>query len=169
MITETAYKAYFQNLAEKHVALQHSEESNKSFFYIDNFFELSAIDNALGYMTSKKCILVDVPDRLWDDNNSNNYTDKIRCQFTILKRESDKTQLLNARNECLAIVEDFLVKIRQDQTARTLFGGSKAHMRIENVNIQAIGPEKIEWYGYTVIFTIICPFAPAVNTGNWLP
>ena len=168
MITETAYKAYFENLAAKHIALAHSEQ-NKSFFYIDNPFELTAIDQALGYMQSNKCLLLDVPDRLWDDNASNNYTDKISCQFTVLKRESDKTQLLNARNETLAIVEDFLVKIRQNQSSRTLFNSTNAHMRIENVSIQAVGPMKLEWYGYTVVVSIICPFVPAKNAGNWLP
>ncbi len=168
MINETTYKSYFENLAAKHIALQHTPQ-NQSFFYIDNPFELSQIDNALGYMTSTKCLLLDVPDRLLDDNASNNYTDKIACQFTILKRESDRMQLLNARNEILVIIEDFLVKIRQDQSAGNLFGDSKARMRIANVNIQAVGPMKLDWYGYTVVFTVICPFAPAVNNANWLP
>jgi hypothetical protein len=167
MITETAYKNYFENLAAKHIGLAHSA-TNQAFFYIDNPYELSAIDLALGYMASKKCLLLDVPDRLWDDNASNNYTDKITCQFTILKRESDKSLLLEARNQTMAIVEDFLVKIRQDQSARILLGSVNAKMRIADVKIDAVGPMKLEWYGYTVLVSIICPFSPAVNNGNWL-
>ncbi|MBC7615343.1 MAG: hypothetical protein H7202_04690, partial [Pedobacter sp.] len=105
MISESAYKTYFENLATKHVAITHSD-ADKAFFYIYNPCELSSIDNALGYIKKRIALLVDVPERLIKDHNSNNYTDKISCQFTILKRESDKTKLVEARDAVLPIVED---------------------------------------------------------------
>jgi hypothetical protein len=168
MIAESEYKAYFESLATKHIAIAHSN-ADKAFFYIDNPYELSTIDDALGYISKRICVLVDVPERLINDNNSTNYVDKISCQFTILKRESDKTLLVEARDSVLPIVEDFLVRIRQNQSAGTLFGDNKNRMKIDNVKIDPVGPMKLEWYGYTAIVTIICPFAPAVNDANWLP
>lgn len=167
MIAEAAYKNYFENLATKHIGIQHTEAS-KAFFYIDNPFDLNAMDAALRNITKKTCLLLDVPVRLMDDNRSNNYVEDLECQFSILTLESDKTKLIQARDLVLPIVEDFLVKIRQDQSAGLLLGLQQSRMNIRNVRIEPIGPINISWYGYTAVIALSCPFAPAVNSGNWL-
>lgn len=168
MITENALKSYFENLATKHATLQHSPE-NPSFFYIDNPYELTAIDAALRNMTAEIALLVDTPERNLDDNLSNNYVESINIQFTILKKENDSTLLLEARDAVLPVINDFLVKIRQNASDRSLVGSSLNRMRITNVKIDPVGPMNLEWYGYTVIITVACPLALNTNDAIWLP
>ena len=168
MITEQSLRSYFENLAAKHTVLTHSEE-NPSFFYIDNPYELNAIDEALRNMSQEICALVDTPDRVLNDNASGNYVEAINLQFTILKKQSDSTLLLQTRDAVLPIISDFLVKVRQDNHTGNIFGSATAKMKIVNVKIEPVGPMNLEWYGYTAIITLTCPLALTPNDAIWLP
>lgn len=167
MILESDYTAYFENLATKHVTVAHSPQA-KSFFYIANPYELTAIEDHLRNLTKKVVIMLDAPGRVVDDSASNNYVEKLECQFTVLKKENDRKKQVIARDEVLPIAEDFIVKIKKDQSAGLLFGNRLNRMKIANVKVEPVGPMLLEWYGHTVIVTLSCPFALQENSGNWL-
>lgn len=168
MITETAYKSYFENLATKHQAIQHSSNT-PAFFLIDNTYDLSSIDQGIRNLKKDVILVCDLPIRRLNDNQANSYYETVDCIFMILTKVSDKTTITTKRDEVLPIVNDFIVRMKLDAKSSQLFNDKMKTLSLSNNDVQPVGPINAQWYGYQVNLSIICPLALSKVDANWLP
>ena len=171
-MTEADLKQYFDKLATQSVDIKHDPAAKKkSFFYIDNPFDLQAIENALRNTIQVPALLLDVPEIKPDSNGSTNYTVSMDCTFSIVTKAKGTDAIEAARTQCYQIGMKFLSTMHADSRKGTMIPGKRAYFRINedqcNVGLSPIGPMAIDFYGWLFSFRIVCPFSITVNSGDW--
>ncbi|MCX2473575.1 hypothetical protein OQZ33_04440 [Pedobacter sp. MC2016-05] len=162
-MTEQEYRSHFENLAEKHRLILHSD-TNKAFFYIESVDELNEFDEALNLMKSNVCMLIVASSGEFGDNNSESHVDEQNCEIYILMRKKSSQRVSDLYSATKEILKDCLARTKRDLRANP---NPHKHFRFNNIPYQKVGPMNDDWYGYIATVTFTCPFGYNVNSGTW--
>lgn len=166
-MTEASYIAYFKNLATKSTDIAHVETTlKKSFFVVDNPFDLTEVDNALRSGIKLPAMLLDIPKFTPSGNGGANYTNTVEGTFVILQKAS-KGNLSSVRDECLQIGLKFLYRMHYDYKEQMIEAGRPVFFKMEDTDVEPVGPIAVEHYGYIFTFRFICPFSFSVSGASW--
>lgn len=167
MIDEEQFVSYFENLAIRSKAINHTKDGGKSFFYIEEPDDTSQFDDALRNAVTSPTFLLVADNGEFSDNNTENHTQEINGQFYVVAKITDRLNSRQARAFCLPIVVDFLARIKQDARKNEILARKIISFRIDKIPYQKVGPINDKWYGYTVWFSFTCPFGFSVTSGSW--
>lgn len=164
---EELLRAYFEELASKHKLIGHQAGVKDAFFYVENPYGLSEIDNALRNTLSFPALILDTPDGLVSDNTTKSYTDTINVSFAVVTRADDPISIRSARALCKSIGMSVVARVVTDARNKLLIADKHIPVRFES-DYSPIGPMIDAVYGYQFALQIICPFGFSVDSGNWL-
>ncbi|MFN8406766.1 MAG: hypothetical protein U0X71_04725 [Sphingobacteriaceae bacterium] len=156
---EATYIHYFEQLATQHRKLQHgSGGKNKSFFVIQNTYDLTEFDNAIRNNPCERVLLLDMPTGYLTDNGSANYTQFSKIDFMIVGKATSET-ISAVRQDCFQIGMDFITKIRTDQQKQAIIPNRNVYLQENNIQYDLVGPIQQSHHGYSFSFQFCCPFA----------
>lgn len=167
MINEEQIIAYFESLAVNSRELNHTDQGRESFFYVEDGYDLETFDEALRSAVQSPTMLLVADSGEFADNDSENHTQEIEGQFYILGQKSDDKSIRTIRAECLIIALNILARMKYDARKQQIVPGSIVNFRIDKVPYSKVGPMFIEWYGYEVSFSFICPFGYSATSATW--
>lgn len=168
MITEEAYIAYFENLAARHLEINHVPGSTSAFFYIPVPMNLTEIDNAITSSKSTPLLALDALNGAFDSKQSASYLQTVQGQFFILDKVKvgNSATIRDAQDKCLKIGMDILARMEVDTKGSAPIARG-ARFVYSNVQYNPVGPMASNHYGYTFRFTVTCPFGYTVNSAIW--
>lgn len=161
-MTESQYIAYFKNLATQHKLINHDDDINRAFFYIENPDELNEFDEGLRTMSSDIAMLLTATMGEFDDAQSENHTDEINAQVYIVMRKKTDVNIREINQQCKEILLSVLARTKSDY--RNNF---QTRFSISKIPYQKVGAMADEWYGYTSLISFICPFGYSINSAIW--
>lgn len=167
MITEQQIVDYFEALAIDSKDINHEQNGNKSFFYVEDPDTLDSFDNALRASTSDHVMLLMAADGEFLDNNSANYVQEANVECYILARVKSDVSSIQAKSFCLPVALNFLARMRIDSGKGVMIGTKNLRFRIDKIPYQAVGPINTEWYGYALFCTFHCPLVFKPTSASW--
>jgi hypothetical protein len=169
MVSELQYIDYFTHLATQHLKIRHDAGKKDAFFFIPLSYDLSEIDSAIRNTKSAPMMALDAMRGTFGDNESENHVQTIEAQITILdKAENGKAETIRSvQDTALQIGFDIITRLKQDCRKKQIFDAN-TRFAIRDVRFDPVGPMAINHYGYTLRFSIACPFDYTVDSGTWL-
>lgn len=169
MIQEHEFIDYFENLSIQHKLLNHQVDGEKTFFYIEDAFDLDEFDQQVRRITAPMAAMLVADDGQFNDNNSSNHTQELEAQLLIIARKGNDQSIREVRSACLTVALEFLTRMKVDASQGKILNDPKrrVNFRIERIPYKKIGPIHALWHGYEVSFTITCPFGWRVSSGTW--
>lgn len=168
-MNEDQFVSYFENLAIQSKEINHMAGGVKSFFYIEDGYNLDEFDNALRKAVQSPTVMLVADDGMFNDNASASYNQEMDGQLLFIGKLGGGRTIRSIRAMCLPIALNFLAKMKYDAHKKQILPNPKdlVHFRIDRVPYEKIGPLSLEWYGYSVSFKFICPFGFSVTSAIW--
>jgi hypothetical protein len=158
MTNENDFISYFEGLAIADPDLKHNQNGRKSFFCIDDPFDLDEIDNAVRDTLQMPCMLLDMPDGdLTENGTAGNPKDILSAGFMILLKGLTIADKRLARVEAKRIGKNIIKEMKANSRA-SLATPNMWHLNREAIKYQRVGPIADSYYGMMFTFTITCPF-----------
>lgn len=158
--------AYFENLARRHVDIQHSE-SEKHFFRMEIDEVLAGINRT---DVRHPYFILESYDFDYADNKSDNLLKKRNGAFVLLDKVDDSTDfdaIQEVRNRMEAIGDEILVKIKADK--RNPLVKAVRDINLDEVKGVLISNEIDNNHGLRFTFSISSPMSTDVNPDKWIP
>lgn len=165
-MSEQDYINYFETLCLQSKDINHLNEGRKSFFYVDDPYDMDELDNALRNSLQYPAFILEVPTGMFDAH-ATNYTDTPNCSFSIITKAKTLYEARVARNTCKEIGLKFLARMSEDSRYNQIIPNRIIHFRIEDINYESIGPMAADLYGYMFNFKFVCPLYFNVDAGIW--
>jgi len=167
-MNEDQLVTYFEKLAIQSKEINHNLNGKKSFFYVEDGFNLDEFDEKIRSAAQSPTLILVADDGTFSDNNTSNHTQEISADLLFIGRIKSNNTIRSIRSECLSIALHFLAKMKYDAGKSKIHPeGKKVFFRIDQIPYKKIGPLNLEWYGYSLTFTLTCPFGYTVNSGTW--
>lgn len=167
MLSYANYISYFQQLAQSHTGIQHTEQ-NKHFFRSTLEEALSAIPNR----TIKYPAIMLLPLQIKPYGSPDNRYEKIYGGFMVLEALRNMNDfnrieeiLVNTRN----IGEDFLLKIEKDIDDCQTLPGDKTFVQFDTneVTKKEWGPVWDVAYGWSYEFPLFATYTKQYDSSKW--
>ncbi|TXI14808.1 MAG: hypothetical protein E6Q66_04630 [Pedobacter sp.] len=154
---DATYITYFEQLARLHPALQHApDEKQKTFFLIQNPFDLVEMDNAVRNNDCSRVLLLDVPTGYLSDNGSANYTQHTKIDFFLLGK-AGLENIQAVRQDCFEIGLGLIQQLRADSISRKI-SARPIYLEEESIQYEPVGPIQASHYGYLFRLSLCSSF-----------
>lgn len=169
----TQYIAYMEDLAKRHVAIQHTDGARRFFLELD--YEKLMGDHVMDPDTWNMVVMG--YETSMDDNSHGRRVERITCIFDVLKHvPQGETELLNATyNEARIIGEEVLAKMEWEQKnpcdAEVGAGIIITYsVRMGSKRTVEVGPRWDHFYGYRFSVDLLqeTPFRPEPEVERWI-
>ncbi|KAA8483766.1 hypothetical protein BDE36_1767 [Arcticibacter tournemirensis] len=166
-MSEAQYISYFENLAKQSIAIGHDPDQGRySFFYIEDPYNMEEIDLAIRNRLTLPALLLETSDGELDKNATTNYTDTIKCVFSVIGKANTTEELRQSRDQCKRIGIEILARMSHDSSRNAIVPGKNVYFRIEEVEYSPISVDTL-FFGYQFSFRFVCPFGFSVDSAIW--
>lgn len=149
------YIDYFKQAAKSNKSIAHEVGGKKSFRKLDIQEALTDLKSGIKHMS----LFIEVPKSLGRDNLSDNPRKIQRGSFIVVQpvKKGDHEDLVLRMEECEAVCEQLIAKIRNDLKKYSL---NKSHpyvltgFDLDSIEMDEAGPIYGNCYGYSVSFNI---------------
>lgn len=149
---------YIERKAIESSFIQHvpDSEHDRSFFVIDDPYDLSEFDKALRSLSKSPSMLFELMDGSIDDQNNASYLNTVNCSFMILDRVGEDELIRNCRDRCYRIGKDLIKQILKDVRDMDIISDKMISCPL-NSNYIPVGAIDNQYYGYQFTLQFVGP------------